>query len=505
MGELFKQFRNTFVESFLNLIPILLVIIGFQLFVFHSIPEDVLSISFGFLIVIFGVTFFMMGLELGIFPLGNSLSSEFLERKSIGWFALFGFALGFSASIAEPAIIAVASQAEMITHGALDGLTLRLIIAISVGAITAFGIVRTILGWPIAYIIIIGYVIVLLITYFSPPAIIGLAYDSGGVATNVATVPLIVALGIGIASAMNGRSVLKDGFGFVALAAITPMISIQLYGIIALGDDFTSQLPQVSAAVSEDAAHYADGFSVGKVLIDLFHTFQNILPIIATIVIFQYLIIKKHLPNLPQVVFGFIFLVIGLYAFIVGIKLGLFPIGESIAGNLVSLNNVFYIYLFAFLIGFGTTLAEPALVAVIKQADKMAEKRLNIGVIRTLVALGVGIGILVGAYKIVNGHDIWLLISSLYLIVIVISVFAPKEIVALAFDLGGVTTSEVTVPIVTAFGLFLATSIEGRDPLLDGFGLIAFASVFPMMTVMIYSTIMARIEKKSQNDRDTQG
>jgi hypothetical protein len=491
LSEILKQFQHTLIESARNLIPILLIIIGFQLFVFQSVPDDVWTIIIGFIIVIIGVTFFLMGLEIGIFPLGNNLSSEFLERKSIVLFALFGFALGFSASIAEPAIIAVASQAGTITNGALDPWTLRLIIATSVGAITAFGIVRTIFGWDIVKIIIGGYVIVLVVTYFTPTAIIGLAYDSGGVATNVATVPLIVALGIGIASALQGRSVLKDGFGFVALAAITPMISIQLYGIFALGSDFGLEAIEYIAEV-EDEAHYVAGFTIIGIIKDLFGTFLNILPIIATILIFQYLVIKKPLPNISGVVFGFIFLVIGLYGFIVGIKLGLFPIGESIASNLVSMNNVFFIYLFAFLIGFGTTMAEPALVAVIKQADKMSTTRLNVGIIRILVAVGVGFGILVGAYKIVNGYNIWLLITILYSIVVILTIFAPKDIVAFAFDLGGVTTSEITVPIVTAFGLFLATNIEGRDALMDGFGLIAFASVFPMITVIGYSIILSK-------------
>lgn len=491
MSELLKQFRHTFIESCINLIPILIIIVGFQALVFQSVPDNVVSIAIGFFIVVVGVTFFLMGLEIGIFPLGNNLSAEFLERKSLFWFALFGFALGFGASIAEPAIIAVASQAGEITKGALDPWTLRLIIATSVGAITAFGIIRTILGWNIGIIIVVGYVIVLVITYFTPPAIIGLAYDSGGVATNVATVPLIVALGIGIASSLQGRSVLKDGFGFVALAAITPMISIQLYGIFALGGDFSLEALNVVSEV-EDEAHYIPGFTLLGIVTDIFKTFLNLVPIIVTILTFQYLIIKKPLPNISGVVFGFIFLVLGLYGFIVGIKLGLFPMGESIAGSLVEMNNVFFIYLFAFLIGFGTTMAEPALMAIIKQADKMSETRLNVTIIRLLVALGVGVGILVGAYKIVNGYNIWLLITILYCIVVFLTIFAPKEIVAFAFDLGGVTTSEITVPIVTAFGLFLATNIEGRDVLMDGFGLIAFASVFPMITVMGYSIILSK-------------
>ena len=493
MTEILKQFKHTLVESIVNLIPILIIIIGFQLLVFQSMPENIFSITLGFVIVILGVTFFLMGLEIGVFPLGNSLSNEFLEKRSLFWFALFGFALGFSASIAEPAIIAVATQAQTITHGSLDAFILRIIIATSVGTITAFGILRSLLGWPIAKIIVGGYIVVLIITYFTPRSIVGLAYDSGGVATNVATVPLIVALGIGIASALQGRSVLKDGFGFVALAAITPMISIQLYGIFALGSDFSTNGSELVQTATQ--AKTSVDFDILGILQGLLGTFTNILPIILTIVVFQYLILRKPLPNLFRVVLGFIFLVIGLYGFIIGIKLGLFPIGESIATNLVDRDSLFFILLFAFLIGFGTTMAEPALVAVIKQADRYSEVSLNVTIIRLLVALGVGCGILLGTYKIVQGYDIWLLITLLYSFVVVLTIFAPSHMTAFAFDLGGVTTSEITVPIVTAFGIYLATNIEGRDVLMDGFGLIAFASVFPMITVLGYSILTQKLIK----------
>ena len=494
MYEIFKQFRSTLLESVYNILPILIIIVGFQFLVFQTMPDGIFSIAFGFLIVIVGVAFFLVGLELGVFPLGNSLSNEFLEKKSVLLFTLFGFSIGFSASIAEPAIIAVAMQAETITNGAIDAFTLRLIIATSVGAITAFGVIRALYGWSVSKIIIGGYILVLVITAMTPPQIIGLAYDSGGVATNVATVPLIVAIGIGIASSLSGRSVLKDGFGFVALAAITPMISIQLYGIFALGDGFSAGEIALDANI-EKAKTIVD-YTFMTVMGGIVDTFTNIIPILVTIFVFQYLVLRKHLPNLGRVIIGFIFLVFGLYGFIVGIKLGLFPIGESIASSLVEMNSHFYIYLFAFLIGFGTTMAEPALVAVIKQADKYSELSLNVILIRILVAVGVGCGILLGTYKIVEGLNIWVLITSLYAFVVFLTFFAPKEMHAFAFDLGGVTTSEITVPLVTAFGIYLATNIPDRDILMDGFGLIAFASVFPMITVLSYSIAAKRFTKK---------
>jgi hypothetical protein len=141
-------------------------------------------------------------------------------------------------------------------------------------------------------------------------------------------------------------------------------------------------------------------------------------------------------------------------------------------------------------------MAGPALVAVIKQADRYSELSLNVTLIRILVAVGVGFGILLGTYKIVHGMDIWLLITLLYAFVVVLVFFSPKEMHAFAFDLGGVTTSEITVPLITAFGIYLATNIEGRNILMDGFGLIAFASVFPMITVLGYSIIAQKMTKR---------
>lgn len=495
MIDLIKKFKNTFYESSLNLVPIILVVTFFCFFVFQTVPSNLLSIVLGLFIVVIGATFFLMGLEIGIFPLGNNLASEFLEKKSLFWFALFGFSLGFGASIAEPAIISIASQAGTVTQGKLDPLILRILIASSVGAITAFGIIRTIFGWSISMIIIFGYLMVLIIAFFTPAEIIGLAFDSGSIATNVATVPLIVSLGIGITSAIMGRNVLQDGFGFVALAVITPILIIMIYGIFAFGIEMGTNVVMPIIQV-EDNAHYQEGFTLFGILIDLFFTFLNLVPIIVTILLFQYFIIKKPLANINGVIFGLFFLVIGLYAFIVGIKLGLFPIGESIASSLLINGNIWHIYLFSFLIGFATTMAEPALLATIKQADMMSEKRLNVSMFRILVALGIGIGIFMGTYRLINGYDIWLMLTLLYILVLILALFSPKEIIAFAFDLGGVSITVITLPIVTAFGLYLAANLEGRDPLMDGFGLIAFASVFPMITVLSYSIISEKILKK---------
>ena len=494
-----KEFAGILRHSFQNLLPIIAVVAFFQLVVMRQVPDDVWSMAAGLLVVVFGVALFLQGLELGIFPIGKNLSNEFAKKGSLPLLMVFGFCLGFSAVIAEPALIAVANTAQSISEGRIDAFTLRLLVATSVGAVVALGIVRTILGQSLHWYMIVGYVLVVTVTFFAPEEIVGLAYDSGGVTTNIVTVPLIAALGIGLASSIRGRNPLAHGFGLVALAVMVPMISVQVYGIVvySFAEAPHAALQVVSdesvAAVAHSATVQAQSLAgqvwgwLSGMLVELLVMFRDVLPIIVVILFFQYGVIRKPIAHLHKVMGGFVLVIVGLYAFVVGLKLGLFPIGRSMAEQLIALDALFWIYVFAFSIGFATTMAEPALIAIGLKAEEAGRGRLRGNTIRILVALGVAIGITIGVHRIITGDSIHYYIMGGYALVIVLTWLAPRYIVPLAFDLGGVTTSEVTVPLVTALGIGLATHIEGRSVLIDGFGLIAFASIFPIVTVMLYA------------------
>ena len=488
-------FWHLLLHSFRNLLPIVLVVSFFQFAVIQQLPEGLWSMVIGLIIVAVGVALFLQGLELGIFPIGKNLSNQFAKKGSLVLLMVFGFSLGFSAVVAEPALIAVASQAELISEGRINGWTLRLLVAGSVGAVVAIGIVRTVLGQSLHWYMIIGYVLVVLVTFFAPEEIVGLAYDSGGVTTNIVTVPLIAALGIGLAMSIRGRNALLHGFGLVALAVMVPMITVQLYGIYVYRfAEAPAEAVALAAAVGaeqEAARHWLLAMAA-----DLLLMFRDVLPIIAVILFFQYAVIRKPIAHLHKVAGGFVLVIVGLYAFVVGLKLGLFPVGRSMAAQLIQLDTFAWVYLFAFAIGFATTMAEPALIAIGQQAEEAAKGKLQASRIRMLVALGVAIGLTVGVHRIITGDSIHYYIMGGYTLVIGLTWLAPKYIIPLAFDLGGVTTSEVTVPLVTALGIGLASSIEGRNVLIDGFGLIAFASIFPILTVMLYAIYVERFKQQ---------
>jgi hypothetical protein len=234
---------------------------------------------------------------------------------------------------------------------------------------------------------------------------------------------------------------------------------------------------------------------VSNIAAKLKASFFDLLPIVLVVSFFQVVVLRQPFPNLFEILVGLVFVVLGLMLFVEGLEIGLFPIGENLSYTLAKKGSLFWLLLFSFLLGFSTTIAEPALIAVAKEAAEIAvesglvksevESRYAFG-LRLSVAISVGLAILIGIWRIIKGWPVYYLIIGGYILVIAMTLFAPEEIIGIAYDAGGVTTSTITVPLVTALGVGLATVIEGRSPLTDGFGLIAFASLLPMIFVMGY-------------------
>ena len=243
MKKTLNLFLGSLLGSMRDLLPIVLVIAFFQIIVLQQAPENLLQTFVGLFFVVLGLTFFIFGLEQGLFPIGESMAHAFANKGSVFWLLTFAFALGFGTTIAEPALIAVADEASEVAAEAglveineqamesyADGL--RYTVALSVGFAIALGVLRILLNWSIQYIIMIGYVLVIVLTGFAPVEIIGIAYDSGGVTTSTITVPLVTALGIGLASSISGRNPMLDGFGLIAFASLFPIVFVLAYGMI---------------------------------------------------------------------------------------------------------------------------------------------------------------------------------------------------------------------------------------------------------------------------------
>ncbi len=239
-------------------------------------------------------------------------------------------------------------------------------------------------------------------------------------------------------------------------------------------------------------------------------TLFDVLPIAAILFGFQFLVIRHRLANLRKIIIGFVYVVIGLTLFLVGLEEALFPIGKTMATQLTAPSflgggeqisgwmDYYWVYIFAAAVGFATTVAEPSLIAVSIKAQDISGGSVSALGLRIAVAVGVSLGVAIGAFRIVTGTPLAYYIIAGYAVVIIQTMFSSKWIVPLAYDSGGVTTSTVTVPVVAALGLGLASTIEGRNPLIDGFGLIAFASLFPIISVMGYALLTSWIERRRE-------
>ncbi|MET0050732.1 MAG: DUF1538 domain-containing protein [Candidatus Thiodiazotropha sp.] len=241
--QIFRRLFASLLSSFRDLVPIFVVIAFFQIAVLQQPIPNIGSLLFGSLLVLLGLSLFIEGLNLGLFPLGESMAWNFARKGSLTWLLIFAFSLGFGTTVAEPALIKIAEEAAQVA--AAGGMIedhaqsmqdyaqgLRYTVALSVGFAIVLGVLRIVKGWPVQYLIIGGYIGVVIMTAFAPQEIIGIAYDSGGVTTSTVTVPLVTALGVGLASSIKGRNPMTDGFGLIAFASLTPMIFVMGYGML---------------------------------------------------------------------------------------------------------------------------------------------------------------------------------------------------------------------------------------------------------------------------------
>ncbi len=243
MNYVLRRLASNLLDSCKDLLPIVLVVAFFQIIVLdQSIPE-LGNILLGGSSVLIGLTFFVSGLRLGLFPIGENLAHSFVNKGSLFWLLLFSFALGFGSTIAEPALLAVSQEAAIVasnggiietTESAINKyvVEIRVTVALAVGFSVMLGVLRILKGWPIHWLIIPGYFLVIIITFVSPDWIVGIAYDSGGVTTSTVTVPLVTAVGVGLASSIRGRNPLTDGFGMIAICSLSPIIAVLIFGIV---------------------------------------------------------------------------------------------------------------------------------------------------------------------------------------------------------------------------------------------------------------------------------
>jgi hypothetical protein len=500
-------------EQIKSVLPISMFLFLFQLIIIRKGVVDSIEIAAGLTAVVLGLMFFMEGLRLGLMPLGQVIGTTLPRKAGLRLILGFAFVVGVSATYAEPAISTLKAAGRNVDPASspllfemLNGSSAILVasVGVGVGVATVLGVYRFVKQWSLKLLVLPTLALVLPLTILAElnedtRGVIALAWDTGAVTTGPVTVPLVLALGIGVGTMLGKSDTGMSGFGIVTLASLWPVIMVLLvsFSIFYIGD-YGGQIG--AAQASQDT----DGQSLAELIaVSMRAALQAIVPLVALLYVVQRFILKEEVRQVDQIILGVVFALVGLLLFNVGLGTGLVPLGEQVGGNVPSafappeqiygatVGRVVAV-LFAFVLGYGATLAEPALNALGLTVEEVTAGAFKKTFLMHAVAAGVALGLSVGLAKIIFDWPITYLVVPGYLVLSVLTLLSNEKYVNIGWDSAGVTTGPITVPLVLAMGL----GVGGAVGVAEGFGVLAMASIGPILTVLALGLVVAHTTRE---------
>ena len=524
MYRILKNYTSgRFMDQFSAVTPLAVYLALFQLIVLHQMVEGFVGIALAMVAVMVGLMFFMEGLALGLMPFGETIGIMLPKKSPLPVVLTIAFLLGVGVTFAEPAIGALKTAGQLVDVSKAPYLflllndmsgTLVLVVGAGVGLAAILGTMRFLRGWSLKPMIYMALTPALGMTLYATTndylrPILGLAWDCGAVTTGPVTVPLVLSLGIGIASSAGKGSKTLSGFGIVTLASIFPIIGVLGLALFVVATIPVEQILQGAAAAGAVTA-IAPWYEVSPG-VDVVLAFRAILPLVLFLFIVLRFLLKEKVQNGGIVAYGIALTIIGMATFNLGLTYGLSALGEQSGSLLPSSfaaieavpDSPIYVYVvgmilslaFAWFLGFGATLAEPALNALGATVENMTQGVFKKSTLMYAVSFGVAFGIAIGLAKIVFDIPLTTLLIPAYAVAIVLTVFSTEEFVNIAWDSAGVTTGPITVPLVLAMGL----GVGGAVNVVEGFGMLSMASIGPIISVMS-TGIWVRIRSKGQEE-----
>ena len=492
-------------------VPLAAYLMLFQVLILRHPIDSAITLCLGLVAVIVGLAVFMEGLSTGLMPFGNIIGDNLPKKASMGVVLLIIGILGVGVTFAEPAIGALQAFGASVDvarapylYELLNNWTLPLVLMVGagVGLAAILGTVRFVRGWslkPMIYAALLPVVILTIYAWFDPnlKSILGLAWDCGAVTTGPVTVPLVLSLGIGIANAAGKGDSSLSGFGVVTMASLFPILAVLILAIFVSFSISPEQIIANASAAGASSATETLTIWQKTPLVETVLGVRAILPLVLFLMFVLFVVLKSTLPNKMVTVYGLALSIIGMCIFNVGLTYGLGAIGTQTGGVLpaafmelpISESSPIFskviglgvVIGFAFLLGFGATLAEPALNALGLTVQDLTNGAFKKSMLMYSVAGGVAVGIALGVAKLVLNFDLMKVLLPLYAIGILLTVFSTEEFVNVAWDSAGVTTGPVTVPLVLAMGLGLGSAVSA----VEGFGILSLASICPIVAVLL--------------------
>ena len=513
-------------EQVKAVVPLAAYLFLFQLLILRQPIAEASTISLGLVAVIIGLAIFMEGLKTGLMPFGTIIGDTLPKKASLFVVLIIIGILGVGVTYAEPAIGALKAFGASVNPQEAPYLfeilnnrseTLVVMVGAGVGIAAVIGTIRFVRGWslkPLIYLALAPTIALTIYAWTNPDlrTILGLAWDCGAVTTGPVTVPLVLSLGIGIAASAGKGDSSLSGFGVVTMASLFPIIAVLILAIYVSQTTSVDEIISMASMAASDSAGNSDSSIWTQTpYAEIRGGVQAILPLVIYLMIVLFVILKSRLPNNLVTTYGLALSIIGMCVFNIGLTYGLGAIGGQAGSTLpaafmeVSISEVSPIYneilglsiviLFAWLLGFGATLAEPALNALGLTVQELTNGAFKKSMLMYSVAGGVAFGIALGVGKIVFAFDLATVLIPLYLLAVVLTYFSTEEFVNVAWDSAGVTTGPVTVPLVLAMGLGLGNAVSATE----GFGILSMASICPILAVLLMG-LFIQFQQKKQKD-----
>ena len=471
-------------------ITIIVLILNFTL----TPLETPLIIRFliGATFIIFGLTIFLIGVDIGITPIGNNMGATVVRTNKLWFVAIAGLILGFFISVAEPDLHILAGQVDSVTSGLISKGSIVVVVSIGIAIMLAIGLIRIVFNFPLYKLLTIIYGFIFILAFLCAPEFLAISFDASGATTGALTVPFILALAMGVSKMKkDSKASEKDSFGLVAIASTGAILSVMLMSIISSTDEITGSLEQenVSDLIIYPFIHEIPKIT-GEIVIALF-------PVLVLFIIFQKTSFKLSKREVRKILFGILFTFIGLVLFLVGVNAGFMDVGAAVGYSVASLDNKLYVVLVGFILGVVTILAEPAVYVLTHQIEDVTSGYVRRKVVMFTLAIGVGIAVALSMIRILIPElQLWQYLLPGYIISIAMSYFVPKLFVGIAFDSGGVASGPMTATFILAYAQGAAESIEGANVLVDGFGMIAMVAMTPLIALQILGFIFKLKSKK---------
>ncbi len=474
-------FSDKLKEVFLSILPITIIVILLKLTV---VPIDnglIAKFIVGAFFILIGLTLFLVGVDLGITPLGALLSSIIAKKNKLWIVIVAAFILGFFISVAEPGLMILGKQIDAITSGAISSFSIVTVVSLGIGFFMILGFLRLIYNIPLQYILIGSYGIIFLLGSITSPEFLAIAFDASGSTTGVLAVPFILSLSLGItALKRDSKASEKDSFGLVAIVSAGAVISIMILNLFTEIEEYSQVVMEVSTGNLSLIQSFLTAIpsSLADSLIVFF-------PLIAILIIVVF-VLKMKWGDLRRIFVGLIYSLLGLGLFLIGVNEGFMQVGSIIGGYLVGLDSSAPLIIIGFVLGVVTILAEPAVHVLTNQIEEVTSGYVRKGIVLFALSLGVGTAIALSVLRVVVFEiQLWHYLLPGYLIAIALTFVAPKLFVGIAFDAGGVATGPMTATFILAFINGAANQFPTANVLRDGFGMIAMVALMPIITLQI--------------------